>query len=284
MSRAFRSILLAIALAAGVAAGAHAEAPPLAALVVKIVAQDGFLDWLVADEVGAGRLPPLAITTTHVREIKGRLAGGEFDLVIAHDHARPPQRLVAAGVLAAGPVVFANPQSLIGPAQAVAALRGVASFDAALARLGADGACWVPNRQDGLSTLQAPLVEGEAKLACVIDDAAASGAAAVALAQTRGAFTLWGFHPFTRLGLADMGAVVIGDPRLLRGLRAWPVAGSKHEAEARALIEVLSSPALQARLAAFRLAGDPVNQAWWPAAAAAAADSRPPTQPQRAAH
>ena len=54
--------------------------PPLRALVVTIVAQDGFLDGLLAAAVRAGRIPPLELSTAHVREIPRRLAAEDFDL------------------------------------------------------------------------------------------------------------------------------------------------------------------------------------------------------------
>ncbi len=244
-------------------------APPLRALVVTIVAQAGFLDWLVAEAVAAGRVPPLAITTVHVRDLGARLDAGPYDLVIAHAHARPAQDLAARGTLADGIPVFANAHAIIGPADDPAGLRGATDLDAALARLAARGGCWIRHEHGGLAHLQPPL--GAAGDLCVRAPPAPGTAAALDAARAHGAYTIWGYHPFMRLDPSGLRAIVIGDPRLLAPLQAWTVSASSRREEARALLRFLTAAPTQTRLARFRLGTDADNQPWWPAAAARAA-------------
>lgn len=251
---------------------AQAAPPPLRALVVTIVAQGGFLEWLVEQAVAAGTVTPLALDVAHVRELDQRLAEGSYDLVIAHAHARPAQRLAVRGVLAAGTPVFANPRAIIGPADDPAGLRGAASLDDALTRLAAHGGCWVHHAHGGLVDLQ-PAADATDR--CVLVPAATGPGGALAAAREHGAYTLWGYHPFSRRAAPGLAAIVTGDARLLATLLAWPVATTPRREEVDELIALLASPAIQQRLATFRLAGDPANQAWWPASAAAAVTPAP---------
>lgn len=241
--------------------------PPLRALVVTIVAQDGFLDGLLAAAVRAGRIPPLELSTAHVREIPRRLAAEDFDLVIAHDHAGPPRRLAERGLLADGRVVFANPLAVIGPADDPAGVAGAPSLATAMARVADAGRCWVIEQQPRLAALQRPLLAGPAAPACIVDQAGARGAAAVSLAHARGGYSVWGLHPFDRARPAGQRAFVIDEARLLSPLRAWRVTASARGEAVMAVLAELGAPATQARLADFRLEGDADNQAWWPAPA-----------------
>jgi len=265
--------LLALLILAGMAPAPHADAPPLRALVVTIIAQEGFLEWLVSDAVAAGTVPPLAVATSHVRSLSAHLDEGEWDLVIAHAHARPAQRLAARGVLGDGTAVFANPRTIIGPADDPAGLRGASDFDAALARLFARGGCWVRHEHAGLAALQPRPDQTDGR--CVLAADGPGPLAALAAARTHGAYTVWGYHPFMRTTRDGLAAVVIGDPRLLATLNAWTVTNSPRRTEALALISLLAAPATQARLPEFRLDDDTPNQAWWPAAAAMEAASAP---------
>lgn len=250
-------------------AAADTTPTPLRALVVTIVAQDGFLTWLLDDAIRAGTLPPLTFTVAHVRDLRHLLEQADFDLVIAHEHARPAQRLEQHGVLVDGPRVFANPIAILGPADDPAEIASADSFSGVIERLRAHEACWIINQQDGKNALQ-QLIRS-AGLNCIVDDAAFAGAAAVLAAQKRGAYTLWGFHPFTRLGVTQMRAFVNADPRLLRPLRAWTVAASDRQREVHAVVETILDATHQQRLTTFRLPSDSINQPWWPVAAADAA-------------
>jgi hypothetical protein len=146
-------------------------------------------------------------------------------------------------------------------------LAGVPGFDRALEMLRAAGQCWLVNPHRGLAGVQAAARKVFDGGCLLTETAGREGAAGVIAARDRGAWTLWGHHPSVRLGDVGVRRVVLGDPALLRPLRAWTVAASPRGDEARRLIATIRSPALQARLAAFRLAGDAVNQPWWPLAA-----------------
>jgi len=244
---------------------------PLRALVVTIVAQDGFLTWLLDDAVRAGTLPPLTLMTAHVRDLRQLLEQSDFDIVIAHEHARPAQRLEQHGVLVDGHRVFANPMAILGPVHDPAAIAGANSFADVIERLRAHEACWVINQQDGKDSLQQFIRSGSVN--CIVDDPDLAGAAAVVAAQKRGAYTLWGFHPYTRLGLTGMRAFVTADPRMLRPLRAWTVAASGRREEVRAVVDTILDESHQRRLATFRLTSDSANQPWWPVTAVAADDA-----------
>jgi tungstate transport system substrate-binding protein len=260
-----RGLLLGgLAIATQAAIGQSAP-PPLRALVVTIVMQDDFLPWLLAGTEYSGAV---AATTTHVDAVPQRLTESAFDIVIAHAHAQATRRLDARGVLTGGKIVFANSQALIGPAADPAGLAAATDFNAALVRLARAQACWVINRQGGKDRLQRAVRRGPTALECVIDDAANVGLAAVRAARERGAYTVWGLHPFVRAEVNGMRAFVPHDPSLLRPLRAWVVAQSTRTAAAQALVEHLTGAQAQAQIPAFRLRGLAEQQAWWPAVAA----------------
>jgi len=248
-------------------------AEPLHAVVVTIVAEEDFLGWLTAPAVAAGKVPALELTTRHVRDIGATLAEAPYDLVIAHAHARPAQRLAARGVLGDGRTVFANPIALIGPPDDPAGVAGALDLEQAFARLATRRACWLGNRQPDVAALTA--AARAAGVACVIEETSRSGAHAVVAAHGRGAYTAWGLHPYTRLGRDGDRAYVIGDARLLRPLVAWTVSASPRREEAHALVAWLAGAEAQARVAAFRLARDPDNQPFWPTAATAGGAARP---------
>ncbi len=245
---------------------------PLRVQVVSIVAQADFLTWLL-ESTSVADLPPLAISVTHVDDLATRLRTAHYDLVIAHDHARPLRRLQRDGTLVEGRGVFANPVAIIGPRADPAGIAQATSLADAIARLRENKVCWVVNRQGGKRALQDPLLGGESPLDCIMEPSGSGGAHAVVTAAGLGAYTVWGYHPFMRLRMPAMRAFVIGDPALLRQLRAWVVADSPRRDAAAAVVRLLASDAVQQRLAQFRIDGDDANQAWWPAAAAGSAQS-----------
>lgn len=267
--------VLALTLLGSVAA--PADEAPLRALVVTIVAEDGFLPWLTAPAVAAGELPALVLTTRHVRDFAAALDAADYDLVIAHAHARPVQRLAEQGRVSTGRAVFANPIALIGPAHDPAGLATAGDLDAAFARLAGHGACWLDNGQPELAPLTA--LARERGVDCVIVAPSANGAHAVVAAAARGAYTAWGLHPYTRLARDAERAHVIGDARLLRPLVARAVLASPRRQEAQAVIDWLADTAAQRRLQDFRLARDPRSQAFWPVAATAASAPAPAAAP-----
>ena len=261
-------LLPGVLLPGGVCAGSPARtgSDDLRVLVVKIVDQGGFLSWLLAEAVQQGQVANFHVETTHVRDVGARLRADRYDLVIAHAHAKPVQKLAAGGQLTDGRVVFANARAIVGPVTDPAGVREATDFDAATARIVHTNACWLVNQHAGLRELQERIVTGAARPACVIDAAGNSGAGAITAAQAHAAYTVWGYHPFMQLHLDGMQAFAFGDRFLLRPLKIWIVANGGPAESARRLAEVLSSPGVQQRIAAFPLPQDPLNQAWWPAA------------------
>jgi len=251
---------------AGSDPGAVSE--PLHALVVKIVDQDHFLEWLLQDAVKRGEIAPLGITTTHVRDLRTHLRAQPYDLVIAHIHARPAQKLAAEGILARPVKVFANAHAIIGPDADPAAVAGARDFAAAIARIAEHKACWIVNHHGGLEALQDSFLGGAGRPRCFIDDSDNVGPLAIAVASARAGYTVWGYHPFMRLNAAGMRGFAFGDQFLLQPLNAWVVTGSGRETEASALVDRLLSAEVQQRISSFRLDGGPDTQVWWPAAGA----------------
>jgi ABC-type tungstate transport system permease subunit len=261
-------LLPGVLLPGGVCAESPARTGPgdLRVLVVKIVDQGHFLSWLLAEAVQQGQVANFHVETTHVRNVGARLRADRYDLVIAHAHAKPAQKLAAGGQLTDGRVVFANARAIVGPATDPAGVREATGFDAATARIVRTDVCWLVNQHPGLRELQERVVTGAARPACVIDAARNSGAGAITAAQAHAAYTVWGYHPFMQLHRDGMQAFAFGDRFLLRPLKIWIVADGGATVSARRLTEVLLSSGVQQRIAAFRLPQDPLNQAWWPAA------------------
>lgn len=242
------------------------EPEGLRVLVVKIVDQGHFLSWLLEDAVQQGGVANFDVDTTHVRDVRERLRSRRYDLVITHAHAKPAQELEADGTLIDGRVVFANARAIIGPGADPAGVSAAADFSAATASITATHACWLVNHHDGLRELQERILDGAARPACVIDEAGNRGAGAVIAAQSRAAYTVWGYHPFMRLHLDGMRAFAFGDRFLLRPLKIWIVADAGAAVSARDFVAALLSPHVQRRIATFRLPQDRLNQAWWPVA------------------
>jgi hypothetical protein len=235
---------------------------------VKIVDQEDFLGSLLDGAAQRREIPEISVSTTHVSEVGARLQEQPFDFVIAHAHAKPARKLESAGTLIEGRIVFANAHTLIGPRSDPAHVANAADFGDAVARITAHKACWLVNYHSGLQELQERLFGGSTPQACVIDDAANSGPLAMRAAAARGAYTVWGYHPFMRLRLEDMRGFAFNDRFLMRPLKAWVVAGGPRGSDVRAVIDVLVSAEVQQRVSAFRLERDAHTQAWWPAAAA----------------
>ena len=162
--------------------------------------------------------------------------------------------------------MFANARAIVGPVSDAAGLRDAADFSVAAARIAGANACWLVNHHDGLRELQERVLTGAVRPDCVIDEPGNIGPAAVRAAQIRGAYTVWGYHPFMRLHTDGMQAFAFGDRFLLRPLKVWMVSNGTEKAAARRAIEALLRADVQQRVAEFRLPQDPVNQAWWPAA------------------
>ncbi len=238
---------------------ATADPPVLRAHVVPIVNQERFLERLLEQFVAA-RGVRLQVTPVHGREVARAAREGKADLVIIHTRFPGRQRLLDDGVIDGGVEVFANPIALLAPANDPAGVTGAPSAADAMARIRAHGACVLENDLDGLVRVTRELA-GEG--ACYKRERGAVGLGAVMMATKNGWYTWWGFHPYAMSAQA-LRPVVWPEPSLLRPLSAAVVRDSPGAALAADAIAWLRSAEGRAAIAAFRLAGYPAQQAFWP--------------------
>jgi len=238
---------------------ASAETAVLRAHVVPIVNQEHFLERVLAAFVAARGIT-LEVTPMHGREVARAARAGKADLVIMHTRFPGRQRLLDDGVIAASVEVFANPIALLAPANDPAGVIGAPSAADAMARIRAHGACVLENDLDGLVRVTRELA-GEG--ACYKRDRDAVGLGAVMLATKNGWYTWWGFHPYAMSG-QTLRPVVWPEPALLRPLGAAAVRDAPGATLAADVIAWLRSAEGRQAIAAFRLAGYPAQQAFWP--------------------
>ena len=201
---------------------------------------------------------------------------GRADLIIAHFGHAGVEPFITAGLGLWPKAVFSNQMALIGPSSDPAEVRGVRSLSEAFRRVTAAKSRYVANASAGATYLEQIAT---ANLGSVrpksIESGGLENAAAVRLAAERGAYVIWGVPPFLRWKrqqsieqATDLEPLVIDDPTLQRIMVAIVVnpAAVKgvNSPAATAFQSFLLSPAIQARIAAFRYA-DFDHQVWWPA-------------------
>ena len=200
---------------------------------------------------------------------------GQADLVIAHYGHDGVEPFVTGGFGLWPKAVFANQMALMGPSSDPAGVRGVRTLAEAFRRITATKSRYVVNASAGARYLEAIATTGAAHALGDVVDTGAENAAAVRLAADRGAYVLWGVPPFLRWKrqqsieqAPDLEPLVIDDPMLQRIMvaivvNARSVKGVNAEGAQR-LQAFLLTPAIQARIAAFRYP-DFDRQVWWPA-------------------
>lgn len=251
-----RRVLLCLLCLCGMAA---ARADTLRAAVVPIVAQEHFLEQLLAPFLTAHGLT-LELRATHGREVARAARRGDVDLVVMHERFRARPRLLADGVIDSATPVFANPIALLAPRGDPAGALTAPTYAEALRRLQAAGACLLENDLDGLLPLsRTQLPTG----LCVERAATAVGLGAVQLASRKDWYTLWGLHPFA-MSEQSLRPRVWHEAALLRPLVAAAVVDGAGAAHARAAIAWLQRPEARAAMRAFRLARAPQVQAFFP--------------------
>jgi tungstate transport system substrate-binding protein len=199
---------------------------------------------------------------------------GQADLVIAHYGHDGVEPFVTGGFGLWPKAVFANQMALMGPSSDPAGVRGTRTLAEAFRRLETTKSAYVVNASGGARYLEEIARTGRGKPGDVIDTGA-ENAAAVRLAADRGAYVLWGVPPFLRWKrqqsieqATNIEPLVIDDPMLQRIMvaivvNAKAVKGVNSDGAQR-LQQFLLSPAIQARIAAFRYP-DFDRQVWWPA-------------------
>ena len=201
---------------------------------------------------------------------------GRADLVIAHFGHTGVEPFITTGLGLWPKVVFSNQMALIGPSSDPARVRGVRSLSEAFQRITATKSRYVANASAGATYLEqiaAAAISSGRPIS--IDSGGLENAAAVRLASERGAYVIWGVPPFLRWKrqqpieqATDLEPLVTDDSTMQRIMVAIVVnpAAVKgvNSAGATAFQSFLLSPAIQARIAAFRYP-DFDRQVWWPA-------------------
>ena len=200
---------------------------------------------------------------------------GQADLVIAHFGHAGVEPFVTGGFGLWPKAVFSNQMALMGPSSDPAGVRGARSLSEALRRIASTKSRYVANASAGARYLEEIALAGSGNTRGDVINSTLENAAAVRLAADRGAYVLWGVPPFLRWKrqqsieqAPDLEPLVIDDPNLQRMMvaivvNAKTVKGVQAEGAGQ-LQAFLLSPAIQARIAAFRYP-DFDRQVWWPA-------------------
>ena len=202
---------------------------------------------------------------------------GDADLVIAHYGHAGVEPFVTGGFGLWPKAVFANQMALMGPSSDPAGVRSARSLSEAYRRIAATKSRYVANGSAGAQYLEQIATAGASGKARgdVIDSGGAENAAAVRLAADRNAYVLWGVPPFLRWKrqqsieqAPNIEPLLVDDPTLQRLMVAIVVnpktVRGVNADDAQRFQAFLLSPAIQARIAAFRYP-DFDRQVWWPA-------------------
>jgi len=207
-------------------------------------------------------------------DVYKKARSGKADLVISHYGKKGVERFVKDGYGAWPRMVFANQAALIGHKSDPAGVRGMTSVAGALRRIADARAPFVHNDIPGVDYLTEIALEsaGQPDRQGWFIDSGAVKAAAVLLAEEKKGYVIWGALPFLRFDAerasSELEILVAEDPSLQRVMAAIVVNPDKvpgvNADGAGKLLEYLLSPRVQARIAAFRVAGSDL-QLWWPA-------------------
>jgi tungstate transport system substrate-binding protein len=200
---------------------------------------------------------------------------GRADLIVAHFGHAGVGPFVTAGLGLWPKATLCNQMALMGPSADPAGVRGTRSLAEAFRRIAAAKARYVSNASAGARYLEDIALAGAGARGDGFGSGTLENAAAVKMAADRGAYVLWGVPPFLRWKrqqsieqATDLEPLVVDDSTLQRIMvsivvNAKAVKGVNAEG-AQALQEFLLSPAIQARIAAFRYP-EFNQQVWWPA-------------------
>jgi tungstate transport system substrate-binding protein len=271
VSLAFTACSLLFLTCGGSAASEPGDDDVLRLAVVNTPQFSGLLDSLLPDfEQQTG----IEVEIYSGSDVFGKARAGQADLVIAHFGKKGVERFVMDGYGSWPKIVFANQAVLIGHRSDPAKVRGLTSVAAALGRIADAKAPFVHNNIPGIDYLTEIALEsaGQPDRAGWFIDSGQAKAAAVLLAEEKKGYVIWGAFPFLRFDSArdasELDILVAGDPSLQRIMSAMVVNPDKvpgvNAGGARALVDYLLSPRVQAKIAAFRTPGSEL-QLWWPA-------------------
>lgn len=160
--------------------------------------------------------------------------------------------------------MFANPKAFLGPKGDPAKIEGLQDAVLAMQQIQDGGYCYVINPHGEMEILQNGLLDMTNSVRrCVLNDVQDTQAA-LDTAFEKGAYTMWGLHPYIAEGNDNLQPIVIPDDRLLQNLSAWVVAGSDMEAEAGNLVNNLASEDAKIRITKFRFPGYKDIPPWRP--------------------
>ncbi|HEX4913824.1 MAG TPA: substrate-binding domain-containing protein [Vicinamibacterales bacterium] len=266
-----RSCIFVLTLLGSVTSQSQSPPPHAVRLALVNVPEDVLRPLLPAFEQQHGRGASI-VYTGNDPFAAGR--NGNADLVIAHFGHDGVESFVTEGHGLWPKVVFANQMALIGPASDPAGVRGVRTLTEAYRRIATTKSLYLSNASAGARYVEAIALAGtDIQLQPIA--ANLENQAAVRAAADRGAYVLWGVPPFLRWKrqlpieqTTDLEPLVVDDPTLQRVMvsitvNPKTVKGVNADA-ARAFQDFLLSPAIQARVAAFRYP-DFDKQVWWPA-------------------
>jgi tungstate transport system substrate-binding protein len=198
---------------------------------------------------------------------------GKVDLVISHYGKAPVEQFVTSGKGAWPRPVFSNQAVVVGPKSDPAKIRGMTDPFAAMKKIVDSGSSFVATSSPGERYLSEMLLAGAGnpeRGAWYIATDLSKGRA-MAFAEEKNAYTIWGSFPFERFRRqhdTGLDVMVWDTPVFHRVMATIVVSPAKFpgvNAEgARALEAYLLSPATQASVAAFREQGLD-RQTWWPA-------------------
>lgn len=201
---------------------------------------------------------------------------GRADLIIAHFGHAGVEPFITAGLGLWPKAVFSNQMALIGPSSDPAGVRGTRSLPEAFRRITATKSRYVANASAGAKYLEEIATAGTSVGRPIpLESGGRENAAAVGFAAERGAYVIWGVPPFLRWKrqqsieqATDLEPLVLDDPTMQRIMVAIVVSPAAvkgvNAPAATAFQSFLLSPAIQARIAAFRYP-DLDHQVWWPA-------------------
>ena len=231
----------------------------------------GLLDSLLPD---FERQTGIKVDVYSGNDVYRQARAGQADLVISHYGKKGVERFVMDGFGAWPKIVFANQAVVIGHRSDPAKVRGVTSVAAALGRIADAKAPFVHNDIPGIDYLTEIALEsaGQPDRAGWFFDDGHVKAAAILLAEEKKGYVIWGAFPFLRFdserASSELEILVAEDPSLQRIMAAIAVKPDRvpgvNADGARALVDYLLSPQVQAKIAAFRTPGSDL-QLWWPA-------------------
>lgn len=201
---------------------------------------------------------------------------GNADLIISHFGHEGVEPFITAGLGLWPKATLANQMALMGPSSDPAGVRGSRSLADALRKIVAAKARYVSNASNGARYLE-DIAISSAGLSHggIFGAGTLTNAAAVREAADRGAYVIWGVPPFLRWKRqqsveqsTDLEPLVVDDSTLQRimvSIVVNPKAVKGVNADgAQKLQAFLLTPAIQARIAAFRYP-EFKQQVWWPA-------------------